>query len=102
MVHGQLFIPLFFMLEGLFCTLCFKFILLSAQVGYLHLCRTTLNVPLLVVVQNKTYKKNFLEYINSIDHCITFTMEETRLYESMPFLDTLVMPESDRTLPFKV
>ena len=40
----------------------------------------------------------FLEHINSIDPCIQFKVEETRANGSVPFLDTLVIPEPDRSL----
>ena len=45
------------------------------------------------IIQHKEHKRNFLQYINSIDSAIKFTVEDTRPHDSMPFLDTLVIPE---------
>ena len=50
------------------------------------------------VLQKTVHKMKFLEHISSIDPYIQFTAEEARPYGCMPFLDTLVMPEPDRTL----
>ena len=46
----------------------------------------------------KQDRDRFLEHINSIDPCIQFKVEETRANGSVPFLDTLVIPEPDRSL----
>ena len=54
------------------------------------------------VVRKEGYKKTFPQHINSIDPCIKCTVEGTRPDGSMSFLDTLVMPEPDRTLSIKV
>ena len=47
-----------------------------------------------VVIQT-AHKDRFIEHINSIDDRIQFTMEESRSEGSMPFLDTLVIPQPD-------
>ena len=43
-------------------------------------------------------KEEFLKHINSIDEGIQFTAENTKADGSMPFLDTLVIPQSDGCL----
>ena len=43
-------------------------------------------------------KSGFLESINSIYQCIQFTKEATRVDGSMPFQDTLVIPQTDGNL----
>ena len=50
------------------------------------------------VVQKTSHKCEFLKHINSIHPYIKFTLEETRPDESILFLDTLVMPQSDGIL----
>ena len=64
-----------------------------------------LDVPVVVegergvlVLAMATFSKSPKTSINSIDLCIQFTVEETRPDGSMPFLDTLVMPQPDGTL----
>ena len=47
-----------------------------------------------VVIQT-AHKDRFLEHINSTDDRIQFTVEESRSDGSMPFLDTLVIPQPD-------
>ena len=54
------------------------------------------------VHDKSTYKSEFLEHINSIDHCTQFTVENTRTDGSTPFLDTLVMAQSDGSLAIAV
>ena len=50
------------------------------------------------VIQEEQHQEEFLQHINSIDPNITFTAETTRADGSMPFLDTLVTPQSDGSL----
>ena len=50
------------------------------------------------VVIKTVHKSGFLEHINSIDQCIQFTEEATRADGSMPFPDTLVIPQPDGSL----
>ena len=45
-----------------------------------------------------THKDEFLQHINSIDKGIEFTAENTKADGSMPFLDTLVIPQPDGSL----
>ena len=46
------------------------------------------------VIQS-AHKDGFIEHINSIDDRIQFIMEDCRSDGSMPFLDTLVIPQPD-------
>ena len=50
------------------------------------------------VVIESSKKETFLEHINSLDTHILFTTEETRADGSIPFLNTLVMPQPDNSL----
>ena len=50
------------------------------------------------VVIKSTHRDEFLKHINSIDEGIQFTAETTKADDSMPFLDTLVIPQSDGSL----
>ena len=50
------------------------------------------------VVINVVHKDEFLQCINSIDEGIQFTSASTKVDGSMPFLDTLVIPQSDGSL----
>ena len=43
-------------------------------------------------------KQGFLNHINSVDPFIHFTTEDARTDGSIPFLDTIVMPQSDGSL----
>ena len=54
------------------------------------------------VIQQKEPKENFLHYINNIDSAIKFTVEDTRPDGSVPFLDTLVIPEHNGTCSTRV
>ena len=54
------------------------------------------------VIQEEQYKNEFLHHINSLDDNIKFTAESTKADGSMPFLDTLVTPQSDGRLATKV
>ena len=44
------------------------------------------------------HKQEFLEHINSIDHHIQFTSEDSRPDGSMPFLDMMLTPKEDDRL----
>ena len=46
----------------------------------------------------KSTHKEFLKHINSMDEGIQFTFENTKADGSIPFLDTLVIPQSDGSL----
>ena len=50
------------------------------------------------VVIEADKKKGFLDHINSVDPFIHFTTEGARTDGSVPFLDTIVMPQSDGSL----
>ena len=50
------------------------------------------------VIQEEQYKMSFFHHINSLDNNIKFTVEITKADGSMPFLDTLVTPQSDGSL----
>ena len=50
------------------------------------------------VIQEEQHQEEFLQHINSLDPNIRFTAETTRADGSMPFLDTLVTPQSDGSL----
>ena len=50
------------------------------------------------VVIKVAYKQEFLDDMNSIDHHIKFTSEDSRPDGSMPFLDILVTPRDDGRL----
>ena len=51
------------------------------------------------VVQQKSHKEEFFQHINEVDTSIKFTMEEAGPDGSIPFLDVLVTPKVDGTLP---
>ena len=50
------------------------------------------------VIQEEQHKEEFFQHINSINPNIKFTAETTKADGSMPFLDTLVTPQSDGSL----
>ena len=50
------------------------------------------------VIQEEQYKNEFFQHINSLDNNIKFTAETTKADGSMPFLYTLVTPQSDGSL----
>ena len=50
------------------------------------------------VVIDSARKEEFLEHINNIDPHIQFTTEDTKADGSIPFLDTIVMPQPDNSL----
>ena len=47
------------------------------------------------VIIKASHKQEFLDHINSKDHHIQFTSEESREDGSMPFLDMLIIPQED-------
>ena len=51
-----------------------------------------------IVVIKAVHKDEFLQHINSMDDGIQFSAENTKADGSMPFLDTLVIPQSDGSL----
>ena len=50
------------------------------------------------VVIEAEKKQGLLEHINNVDPHIHFTTEDTRTDESIPFMDTIVMPQPDGSL----
>ena len=50
------------------------------------------------VIQQEGQKQAFLEHINKVDLAIKFTVEDNQENGTIPFLDTLVRPETDNTL----
>ena len=54
------------------------------------------------VIQQPAYKQAFLDHINSIDPAIKFTVEGAQRNEAIPFLDTLITPQSDNSLSITV
>ena len=54
------------------------------------------------VIQKQAHKQEFLDHINSMDPAIKFTVEGTQTNGAIAFLDTLVAPLADNSLPFKV
>ena len=50
------------------------------------------------VVSEAEKKQGFLEHINKVDQHIQCTTEDVRPDGSIPFLDTIVMPQSDGPL----
>ena len=47
------------------------------------------------VIQHQSPKEEFLKHINSMDPSIQFTVEESKDDSSIPFLDTIITPETD-------
>ena len=60
-------------------------------------CGRDLWMTLLVVIK-AAHKQEFLEHINSIDHHIQFTSEDSRSDGSMPLLDMMITPKEDGRL----
>ena len=54
------------------------------------------------VILETQHKEEFFHHMKSLDNNIKFTAENTRADGSIPFLDTLVTPKSDRSLQTKV
>ena len=50
------------------------------------------------VVIDSARKKKFLDHINNMDPHIKFTTEDAKPDESIPFMDTIVMPQPDYSL----
>ena len=50
------------------------------------------------VVIDSARKEEFLEYIKNLDPHIQFTTEDAKADGSIPFLDTIVMPQPDNSL----
>ena len=50
------------------------------------------------VVIKTAHKEEFLNHINSIDEGIQLTAEKNKADGSMPFLDTMVIPQPDGRL----
>ena len=50
------------------------------------------------VVKDSAKKQNFLEHINNMDPHIQFTSEDAIPDGSLPFLDTIVLPQPDNSL----
>ena len=50
------------------------------------------------VVMKPAHRQEFLDHINSIDHHIQFTSEESSPDGSMPFLDVMLTPKEDGRL----
>ena len=54
------------------------------------------------VIQQQAWSQAFLDHVNSIDPAIQFTVDGNQGKGAIPFLDTLVIPEADNTLPITV
>ena len=54
------------------------------------------------VIQKEENKQNFLQHINSVDLAIQFTVENNKEDGAIPFLDTIVKPETDGKLSITV
>ena len=54
------------------------------------------------VIQQQSHKQLFLDHINNIDPAIRFPVEGNQEIRSIPFLDTLVKPETDNFLSITV
>ena len=54
------------------------------------------------VIQQQSHKEQFLDHINQVDPAIKFTVEGNQENGAIPFLDTLVTPQADNSLSFKV
>ena len=50
------------------------------------------------VVIDSARKENFMEHINNMDPHIQFSTEDTKLDGSLPFLDTIVLPQPENSL----
>ena len=54
------------------------------------------------VIQKEENEQNFLQHINSVDLAIQFTVENNKEDGAIPFLDTIVKPETDSKLSITV
>ena len=52
------------------------------------------------VIKKDANKQNFLQYINSVDMAIQFTVENNKEDGDIPFLDTTIKPENDDKLSY--
>ena len=50
------------------------------------------------VIQKEVNKQNVLQHINSVDPVIQFTVEDNKEDGAIPFLETIVKPETDGKL----
>ena len=55
-----------------------------------------------IVIQKEVNKQDFIQHINSVDPAIRFTVQNNKEDGSIPFLDTIVKPEADGSLPITV
>ena len=56
----------------------------------------------IIVLQQQTHQEEFLQHINTVDPSIQFTVEEAKEDGSLPFLDTIIKPEEDRSFTIGV
>ena len=54
------------------------------------------------VIHKEVNKQDFLQHINSVDPAIRSTVEDNKEDGSIPFLDTIVKPETDGSLSITV
>ena len=54
------------------------------------------------VIKQQAHKQAFVDHINSIDPAIKFTVDGNQGNGAIPFLDTLVTPETDNSLSITV
>ena len=54
------------------------------------------------VVEREENKQSFLHHINNVDLAIQFTVENNKEDGAIPFLDTIVKPETDGKLSITV
>ena len=54
------------------------------------------------LIQKEIHKQDFLQYINSVDPAIQFTVENNKEDGAIPFLDITVKPEADGNLSITV
>ena len=53
---------------------------------------------MILVIIDSSKKEKFLEHINNTDPHFQFTTEDAKAGGSVPFLDTIVMPQPDNSL----
>ena len=54
------------------------------------------------VIQKEVHEQDFLQHINHVDLAIQFTVEGNNEDGAIPFLDTIVKPETDVSLSITV
>ena len=54
------------------------------------------------VIQKEEHKQNFLEHIHCVEPAIRFSVEDNKEDGAIPFLDTIVKPETDGRLSITV